>query len=247
MNKPLRHIAIFCGLLVLALLLRDNWLQFVRSDELNSHPKNQRTAIERYSYPRGDIIVDGKPITGSAESDDSMYKYRRTYVDGPLWAPVTGYASSVFGSDKLEKIYDPILTGNDDRLFFDRTLSMFTGETKKGGNVVTTLNAAAQKAAYEGLGDKKGAVAAIDPQTGKILALASTPSYDPGQHRGAFERRRQGVERDPEGPRQAVPEPAAARDLPSRFHVQGGHGGRRDRGGHRQGHQRADGHALSRT
>ncbi|OII60744.1 penicillin-binding protein [Streptomyces sp. CC53] len=184
MNKPLRHIAIFCGLLVLALLLRDNWLQFVRSDELNSHPKNQRTAIERYSYPRGDIIVGDKPITGSAESDDSMFKYRRTYVDGPLWAPVTGYASSVFGSDKLEKIYDPILTGNDDRLFFDRTLSMFTGETKKGGNVVTTLNAAAQKAAFEGLGDKKGAVAAIDPQTGKILALASTPSYDPGSIAG---------------------------------------------------------------
>ncbi|GGQ11480.1 peptidoglycan D,D-transpeptidase FtsI family protein [Streptomyces roseolilacinus] len=184
MNKPLRHIAIFCGLLVLALLVRDNWLQFVRADELNSHERNRRVTIERYASVRGDIIVDGKPITGSVDSKDPLYQYKRTYVDGPMWAPVTGYASQAYGSNQLEKLNDSILTGNDDRLFFDRTLSMFTGEQKKGGNVVTTLNAAAQKAAFEGLGKKKGAVAAIDPQTGKILALASTPSYDPGSFAG---------------------------------------------------------------
>ncbi|OEJ95394.1 peptidoglycan D,D-transpeptidase FtsI family protein [Streptomyces thermolilacinus] len=184
MNKPLRHIAIFCGLLVFALLLRDNWLQFVRADELNSHERNRRVTIERYASVRGDIIVDGKPITGSVDSKDPLYRYKRTYVNGPMWAPVTGFASQAYGANQLEKLNDSILTGNDDRLFFDRTLSMFTGEQKKGGNVVTTLNGAAQKAAFEGLGDKKGAVAAIDPQTGRILALASTPSYDPGSFAG---------------------------------------------------------------
>ncbi|CAL9468829.1 peptidoglycan D,D-transpeptidase FtsI family protein [Streptomyces sp. enrichment culture] len=184
MNKPLRHIAIFCGLLVFALLLRDNWLQFVRADELNTHDRNRRVTIERYASVRGDIIVDGKPITGSVDSKDPLYRYKRTYVDGPMWAPVTGFASQAYGANQLEKLNDSILTGNDDRLFFDRTLSMFTGEQKKGGNVVTTLNGAAQKAAFEGLGKKKGAVAAIDPQTGKILALASTPSYDPGSFAG---------------------------------------------------------------
>ncbi|MEU4255559.1 penicillin-binding transpeptidase domain-containing protein [Streptomyces fradiae] len=184
MNKPLRHIAIFCGLLVFALLLRDNWLQFVRADELNTHERNRRVTIERYASVRGDIIVDGKPITGSVDSKDPLYQYKRTYVDGPMWAPVTGYASQAYGSNQLEKLNDSILTGNDDRLFFDRTLSMFTGEQKKGGDVVTTLNGAAQKAAFEGLGKKKGAVAAIDPQTGRILALASTPSYDPSSFAG---------------------------------------------------------------
>jgi Cell division protein FtsI/penicillin-binding protein 2 len=183
-NKPLRHIAIFCGLLVFALLLRDNWLQFVRADELNTHERNRRVTIERYASVRGDIIVDGKPITGSVDSKDPLYQYKRTYVDGPMWAPVTGYASQAYGSNQLEKLNDSILTGNDDRLFFDRTLSMFTGEQKKGGDVVTTLNGAAQKAAFEGLGKKKGAVAAIDPQTGRILALASTPSYDPSSFAG---------------------------------------------------------------
>ncbi|MEU0400990.1 penicillin-binding transpeptidase domain-containing protein [Streptomyces sp. NPDC006197] len=184
MNKPLRRVAIFCGLLVLALLLRDNWLQLVRADELNAHPKNRRVQIERYSNERGNIIVDGKPITGSVDSGDKFYKFKRTYVDGPMWAPVTGYASQAYDANQIEKIEDGILTGNDDRLFFDRTLAMFTGEKKKGGDVVTTLSGAAQKAAYEGLGDKTGAVVAIEPKTGKILAMASTPSYDPSTFAG---------------------------------------------------------------
>ncbi|MFE3642339.1 peptidoglycan D,D-transpeptidase FtsI family protein [Streptomyces sp. NPDC059169] len=184
MNKPLRRIAVFCGLLVLALLVRTNWLQYVQAEDLNTNSKNRRVQIERYAAERGNIIVGGKPITGSVATDDTDFKYKRTYVDGPMWAPVTGYASQAYDANQLEKLEDGILTGNDDRLFFDRTMSMFTGDQKKGGNVVTTLNADAQKAAFKGLGSKKGAVAAIDPQTGKILALASTPSYDPSSFAG---------------------------------------------------------------
>ncbi|MER5990135.1 peptidoglycan D,D-transpeptidase FtsI family protein [Streptomyces viridosporus] len=186
MNKPLRHIAIFCGLLVLALLLRDNWLQYVQADALQKHERNRRIAIERYAQPRGDIIVDGKPITGSKQTSGSDFEYKRTYKNGPMWAPVTGYASQAFGATQLESIEDGILTGNDDQLFFRNTLDMLTGKKKQGGNVVTTLNAAAQKAAYEGLEKQggKGAVAAIEPSTGKILALASYPSYDPSSFAG---------------------------------------------------------------
>ncbi|MFG2868014.1 peptidoglycan D,D-transpeptidase FtsI family protein [Streptomyces sp. NPDC048338] len=184
MNKPLRRVAIFCGLLVLALLLRDNWIQYVRADELNAHPTNKRVMIERYANKRGNIIVDGKPITGSVDSGDTFYRFKRTYTDGPMWSPVTGYASQAYDANQIEKIEDGILTGNDDRLFFDRTMAMFTGEKKKGGDVVTTLSGAAQKAAFKGLGDKTGAVVALEPSTGKILAMASTPSYDPSSFAG---------------------------------------------------------------
>ncbi|MFD9305766.1 peptidoglycan D,D-transpeptidase FtsI family protein [Streptomyces sp. NPDC060048] len=184
MNKPLRRISIFCGLLVLALLVRTNWLQYVKAEELSTRKENRRVQIAQYATERGNIIVEGNPITGSAVTDGSDYKYKRTYTDGALWSPVTGYASQAFGSTQLESLEDQILTGNDDRLFFDRTVGMFTGEKKQGGNVVTTLNAAAQKAAFETLGDKKGAVAAIDPRTGAILALVSTPSYDPSVFAG---------------------------------------------------------------
>ncbi|MBI0296534.1 penicillin-binding protein 2 [Streptomyces sp. PRKS01-29] len=179
MNKPLRRIAIFCGLLVFALLLRDNWIQYVQADELKNHEKNRRVLIARYSQPRGNIIVDGRPITGSVETNGTDFKYKRTYKNGPMWAPVTGYASQAYDANQIEKIEDGILTGNDDRLFFNRTIDMITGKKQKGGDVITTLNGKAQEAAFKGLGDKKGAVAALDPRTGKILALASTPSYDP--------------------------------------------------------------------
>ncbi|MFD7874009.1 peptidoglycan D,D-transpeptidase FtsI family protein [Streptomyces sp. NPDC059766] len=184
MNKPLRRIAIFCGLLVLTLLLRDNWLQYVKADTLASDTDNRRVNITRYASPRGDIIVDGKAITGSVESGDNDFKYKRTWKDGAMWAPVTGFSSQAFGANQLEKLEDGILTGTDNRLFFRNTLDMITGKQKEGGSVVTTLNAAAQKAAYKGLGNKKGAVAAIDPATGKILALVSTPSYDPSTFAG---------------------------------------------------------------
>ncbi|MGW7103727.1 peptidoglycan D,D-transpeptidase FtsI family protein [Streptomyces sp. NPDC054838] len=184
MNKPLRRISLFCGLLVLALLIRTNWLQYVQAEELSTRKENRRVQIAQYATERGNIIVEGQPVTGSAVTDGSDFKFKRTYLDGPLWAPVTGYASQAFGSTQLENIDDGILTGNDDRLFFDRTIGMFTGEKKQGGNVVTTLNAAAQKAAYQQLGTKKGAVAAIDPRTGAILALVSTPSYDPSKFAG---------------------------------------------------------------
>ncbi|MEU6840957.1 penicillin-binding protein 2 [Streptomyces sp. NPDC046716] len=185
MNKPLRRIAIFCGLLVLTLLIRDNWLQYVKADSLASDDDNRRVAIARYSTPRGDIIVDGKSITGSKATSGTDLKYKRTWKDGPMWSPVTGYASQVVGATQLESIEDGILTGNDDRLFFRNTLDMITGKKKEGGSVVTTLNAKAQKAAYDGLKTRgKGAVAAIEPSTGKILALASTPSYDPSSFAG---------------------------------------------------------------
>ncbi|WP_329338976.1 penicillin-binding protein 2 [Streptomyces sp. NBC_01352] len=186
MNKPLRRIAIFCGLLVLTLLIRDNWLQYVKADELRTDTANRRVAIERYATPRGDIIVDGKEITGSKEVDSGDFEYVRTYKDGAMWAPVTGYASQAYGTSQLENLEDGILSGTDDQLFFRNTLDMITGKKKQGGNVVTTLNSAAQKAAYDGLkGRGKGAVAAIDPSTGAILALASYPSYDPSTIAGS--------------------------------------------------------------
>ncbi|WP_399886696.1 peptidoglycan D,D-transpeptidase FtsI family protein [Streptomyces sp. BBFR51] len=180
MNKPLRRIAIFCGLLVLTLLIRDNWLQYVQADGLKEDEHNRRVAIERYASPRGDIIVDGKAITGHATTEGD-FKYKRTYKDGAMWAPVTGYVSQAFGATQIESIDDGILTGNDDRLFFRNTLDMITGKKREGGNVVTTLNSAAQKAAYNGLKKQgaKGAVVAIEPSTGKILSMASYPSYDP--------------------------------------------------------------------
>ncbi|WP_457033962.1 peptidoglycan D,D-transpeptidase FtsI family protein [Kitasatospora sp. P5_F3] len=185
MNKPIRRVSIFCLVLVLALMVRVNWVQGVQAEAWASNPHNDRNKYDRYAYPRGNIIVaGGQPITKSDFVNGYRYKYKRAWVDGALWAPVTGYSSQAFGTSQLESLSDGILSGSDSRLFFRNTLDMLTGKEKQGGDVVTTLNAKAQKAAYDALGSKKGAAVAIDPRTGAILALVSTPSYDPGRFAG---------------------------------------------------------------
>ncbi|MGA5561867.1 peptidoglycan D,D-transpeptidase FtsI family protein [Streptomyces platensis] len=185
MNRPLRHIAVFCGVLVLALLLRATWVQFVQADELANDPHNRRVKIEAFSYPRGNIIVGGKPITGSVATSGD-FKYKRTYTDGPMYAPVTGFASQAQGTTFLEGIYNKVLSGKDDRLALKNAKDILTGEKPRGGDVITTIDPKAQKAAYKGLTDlnAKGAVVALDPRNGRVLALASTPSYDPSVFTG---------------------------------------------------------------
>jgi cell division protein FtsI/penicillin-binding protein 2 len=184
MNKPIRRVSIFCLVLILALMVRTNWVQGVQANSLANNSHNDRNKYDRYAYPRGNIIVGGDRVTSSDFVNGLRYKYKRSWVDGPLYAPVTGYSSQAFGSTQLESLEDGILAGTDDRLFFRNTLDMLTGKKKQGGDIVTTINAKAQKAAFDGLGSKKGAVVALDPRTGAILALVSTPSYDPGTFAG---------------------------------------------------------------
>lgn len=176
MNRPLRHIAVFCGVLVLALLARVTWVQFIQGDELANDPNNRRVKIEAFSYPRGNIIVGGQPVTGSVATSGD-FKYKRTYKDGPMYAPVTGFASQALGTSFLEGIYNKVLSGKDDRLALKNAKDIVTGEKPRGGDVITTIDPKAQKAAYKGLTDlnAKGAVVALDPRNGRVLALASTP------------------------------------------------------------------------
>ncbi|MDX3518014.1 peptidoglycan D,D-transpeptidase FtsI family protein [Streptomyces scabiei] len=177
MNKTIRRSAVFCLLLVLALLVRATWVQFYEGTALADSPDNRRNAIRTYAAPLGNIVVAGDSITGSARTKDSDLAYRRTYTDGELYAAVTGYASQSYLPTQLEGVYKDLLDGTDLRL---RTaMDTVTGERAEPGDVLTTIDPAVQKAAYRALGDKKGAAVAIDPATGRILAVVSTPSYDP--------------------------------------------------------------------
>ncbi|WP_181806091.1 peptidoglycan D,D-transpeptidase FtsI family protein [Streptomyces shenzhenensis] len=178
MNKTIRRASVFALLLVLALLVRATWVQFYDGQALADDTDNRRNVIETYSQPLGNIIVAGESVTGSARTlSGSDLKYRRTYTNGRLYAAVTGYASQSYAPTQLEGIYQDLLNGTDSRL---RTvMDTVTGERAEPGDVITTIDPDVQKAAYRALGDKKGAAVAIDPKTGKILAVVSTPSYDP--------------------------------------------------------------------
>ncbi|MFM9447404.1 peptidoglycan D,D-transpeptidase FtsI family protein [Streptomyces acidiscabies] len=176
MNRTIRRTAVFTLLLVFALLLRATWVQFYESQALADDQLNRRNAIETYSAPLGNIIVAGKSVTGSAQTDGDL-KYKRTYTNGELYAAVTGYASQAYEPTQLEGIYADILNGTDTRL--KTVMDTVTDTRANPGNVITTIDPAVQKAGYDALGDNKGAAVAIDPKTGRILGVVSTPSYDP--------------------------------------------------------------------
>ncbi|MFD9909669.1 penicillin-binding transpeptidase domain-containing protein [Streptomyces sp. NPDC059063] len=178
MTRYIRHAAAFCALLLVALLVNATRVQVVDSEAYDDNPANRRLAIERFAQPRGNILVDGRPVTGSKDTGEQL-RYERTYKNGPLYAPVTGFASQVYGTTFLEHAEDDVLSGTDPMLAPVPLWNDITRALNPGGNVVTTVKAAVQRAAYAGLGGKKGAVAALEPSTGRILALVSTPSYDP--------------------------------------------------------------------
>ncbi|WP_343946853.1 penicillin-binding protein 2, partial [Pseudonocardia zijingensis] len=107
----------------------------------------------------------------------------RQYSDGPVYAPVTGYYSITYSSSGVERAADEVLNGSDDRLFARRLSDLITGRDPSGGNVVLTLDPDVQRAAYDQLTDRgyTGAVVALRPKTGEILAMVSTPSFDPNE------------------------------------------------------------------
>ncbi|MFJ9741453.1 penicillin-binding transpeptidase domain-containing protein [Streptomyces sp. NPDC101166] len=178
MGRHIRHAAVFCALLLAALLVNAARVQIVQAARYDDSPGNRRASIARYGQPRGDILVDGAPVTGSRDTGEQL-RYERTYADGPLFAPVTGFSSQEYGTTFLEHAEDGLLSGVDPLLGAFPLWHDFTRSRPAAGNVVTTLNGRAQRAAYQGLAGRKGAVAAVEPSTGRILALVSAPSYDP--------------------------------------------------------------------
>ncbi|WP_077798525.1 penicillin-binding protein 2 [Streptomyces sp. JHA26] len=177
MNKTIRRASVFTLLLVFALLVRATWVQFYDGRALADDKDNRRNAIETYAEPLGNIIVAGRPVTGSARTEGGDLAYKRTYTDGRLYSAVTGYASQAYAPTQLEGIYQDLFNGTDPRL--KTVMDTVTGKRPDPGNVITTIDPAVQKAGLEALGDKKGAAVAIDPRTGRILSVVSTPSYDP--------------------------------------------------------------------
>ena len=189
MNTPLRRVAMAVMVMVVALLANATYVQVIKADDLRADPRNSRVLLDEYSRQRGQISASGQVLAASRATDD-RYKYLREYPNPYPYAPVTGFYSMQYGSAGLERTEDPILNGSDNRLFSQRFFDLVSGRDPRGGNVVTTLNPAMQQVAYDQLTSKgyTGSVVAIEPSTGRILTMVSTPSYDPNllaSHDGA--------------------------------------------------------------
>ena len=182
-NKPIRTVSIFCLLLFLALALNATYLQYYHANALNNRIDNGRVATATFSRDRGAILAGGQVIAQSVKSKD-QYAYQRQYRLPFMYAPVTGWYT--FGNETgVERAQNSFLSGEDDRLFVNRLVDLVNGNATKGGNVVLTINPAAQKAAFDGLQGLgpgvEGAVVAIEPSTGRILAMVSLPTFDPNK------------------------------------------------------------------
>ena len=184
MNKPIRTMSIFCMLLFAALLLNSTYLQYFEASSLNSRGDNKRVRDAEFSRKRGAIVAGGTSVAESVKSDD-QYKYQRVYKQPLKYAPLTGYYSYIYGRSAVESSQNEILSGSDPRLFVNRVVDMVGNSQPKGGSVSLTIDPKAQTAAYDGLRalgkNTEGAVVALDPTTGKVLAMATHPTYDPNR------------------------------------------------------------------
>jgi peptidoglycan glycosyltransferase len=180
-NKPIRTISIFCLLLFVALLVNTTWLQYGRAESLDNSALNRRVIEAAYARERGAILVGRNPVAESVPVDDK-YDFQRTYDQPFKYAPITGYFS-FFSQTGVERSENSVLSGDDSLLFVTKLVDLLSNQSGKGGSVQLTINQAAQDAAYAGLsalpGDVKGSVVALEPSTGKILAMVSLPTYDP--------------------------------------------------------------------
>lgn len=182
MNSPLRKIALaLMGMMVL-LLINTTYIQMFTADDYRSDPRNRRVLLNEYSRERGQIIAGGLPLASSVPTGGEL-QFQRRYLNGPRNAPLTGYYSLRYGSGGMENAMNPVLNGSDGRLFVRRLSNLITGRDPRGGHVELTADPAVQQVAFDELTSRgyAGAVVALRPGNGAVLAMASTPSYDPNQ------------------------------------------------------------------
>ena len=178
MTKELRRLSIVMLAMFLSLFIATSWIQVVAADTLAQNRYNKRTQLDSYEIQRGSIIVDGTAIATSVPADD-MYQYQRVYQDAAMWAPVTGYFNPALQSSTgIEKVMNADLSGTGSNAFFGEIERILSGQPQQGLSVELTLDPAAQKAAWDALQGLQGAVVAIEPATGRVLAMASTPGFD---------------------------------------------------------------------
>jgi penicillin-binding protein A len=221
MNTPLRRVGLAMLAMLVLLLGNITYIQLFNADKYRADARNQRVLYDEYSRERGKIIAngDGHELLAKVTPTNDRLRYLRQYPMGPAFAPVTGFYSVRFGSRGLERAEDEILNGSDDRLFVRRLSDLITGRDPRGGNIQATVIPQVQQAAYDAMTAKgyTGAVVALKPQTGEILAMVSTPSYDPNpmsSHDSDEQEKAWNAIRDENNPKQPVLDRAIQQNYP---------------------------------
>lgn len=180
MNRSIRNVSVFTFVLVIILLVNLTWIQGFQTSRYSENSLNARQYYEMKSIPRGQISAGGQ-ILAQSEADEHDFYYRDYPTAPASYGAALGYLSDRYGASGIEESQNSILNGTDDSLFASRAWDTVTGKERRGANVELTLQPNVQQVAYDELSSRgySGSVVALRPSTGEVLAMASTPSFDP--------------------------------------------------------------------
>ena len=191
MNRQITRLAVVGVTLVIALVVGTTYWQTWAAPGLADRQDNAIQRVAEFEIQRGRIYAaDGTLIAGNRiRRMGGKTLYFRRYPERRLFSHAVGYSTQVRSRAGLERSLNDYLTASNEHLatVLERTLDRLKGTTVKGNDVRLTLSTRAQRVALEQLGNRCGSVAALDPQTGRVLVLASSPSYDPNLIEGRFD------------------------------------------------------------
>jgi peptidoglycan glycosyltransferase len=176
MDRQIKRIGLAMLILFSVLFLKLNQIHVVDADELANAPGNTRKATKDFSRDRGVIVSADDVVLAQSTPTDDVFKRQRQYPEGELFAHLTGYFSFTYGAEGLEKEYNDDLAGRTGPL---RGVRDLLADRVSTGNVKITVSKKLQQVAKDALGNRKGAVVALNPTDGAVLAMWSFPSFDP--------------------------------------------------------------------
>ncbi len=179
MNRQIVRVGAVVFVLFGALFINLNIITLLQAEELANHPANRRVIIREYSIERGPIVVGEQAIARSERTEEGQFRYLRTYPEPELYAHLTGYYSIVLQRSGLERALNEDLTGRTTEVVAQNLGELLGGADRPGNAVELTVDPAVQEAARDALAGREGAVVAIDPSTGGVLASYANPTFDP--------------------------------------------------------------------
>lgn len=176
MNRAMSRVFTVAALLFVVLVVNLTWLMAVRADWFRARPENKRSIAKEMKIKRGDILgFDGSVMAGTVRRSGYYY---RAYPGGTLAPQLIGYDSVRYGRSGIEARFNDELTGQATGLGVQNWVDKLLGRRPKGAHLKLTIVPDVQRIAQAELDGKKGAVVALDPTTGALIASASAPSYD---------------------------------------------------------------------
>ncbi len=187
MNQPIGRLFLVVLVMFAGLAGATSWWTVVKADELNTQytGQNRRDVLRGLKVRRGLVrAADGTVLARSVRDREGIYS--RRYPEGALFAHAVGYSYASIAQSGIEQSRNDLLSGERGEL--GNVFAELLGRADSGDDVFTTLDPKGQRAALQALGGRKGAVVAIEPETGAIRAMVSTPGYDPNsfRRRGVF-------------------------------------------------------------